>query len=114
MQDILIAFGNYGLILSYILVAVTLLAFIGFELFHLATNLKESKGQLLGAGALIVVLIVSWILATGDFTFPGIEKFNVSSGSIRLIDMGLIASLILFIIAGIGMAAAVIVSSVRK
>lgn len=114
MEAFLTGFGMYGLIVTYILIAIATLGFVGFELFHLATNLRDSKGQLIGFGALVVIMALGWVLASGDFTFPGIEKFEISESTIRLIDMGIIVSYVLLAIASIGLVVDLVLGSVKK
>ncbi len=114
MDEFSITFGMYGILVSYALLAVATLGFIGFELFHLATNLKDSKGQLAGAGSLIVILGLGWALGSGDFTFAGMEKFEMTESSIRLVDMGIITTYILLIIATIGLVADLLLSIVKR
>lgn len=114
MEQFSITFGMYGILVSYFLLAVATLSFIGFELFQLATNIKDSKGQLAGAGALILILGLGWVLGSGDFYFPGIETFEISPSTIRLVDMGLIGTYILLAIATIGLIADIVLSSVKR
>lgn len=114
MEDISVTFGLYGIVVSYILLAVATLGFIGFELFHLATNLGESKGQLAGFGALALILGLGWLLGSGDYTFPGIEQFEISKSSIRLVDAGIIATYLLLGIATIGLVVDLILSTFKR
>jgi hypothetical protein len=114
MEEFSITFGMYGILVAYFLLAVATLAFVGFELFQLATNIKDSKGQLAGAGALIVILGLGYALGSGDFYFSGIEEFDMTPSSIRLVDMGLIATYILLAMAWIGLIGDIIVSSIKR
>jgi hypothetical protein len=106
--------GMYGIILSYILLAVATLGFVGFELFHLSTNIKESKFQLAGFAALALILGISWVLGSGDFYFVGIEQFEMTESSIRLVDMGLIATYLLIGVAIIGLVADIILGTLKR
>ncbi len=114
MDDFSVTFGIYGILVSYFLLAVATLGFIGFEIFHLATNIKDSKGQLIGAGALILILGLGWVLGSGDFTFPGIEAFQMTESSIRLVDMGIIATYFLLAIASLGLVFDLLSSIVKR
>jgi hypothetical protein len=114
MEELTITFGMYGILVSYVLLAVATLAFVGFELYQLATNIKDSKGQLAGAAALIIILGLGWVLGSGDFYFQGIEAFEMTPTSIRLVDMGLIGTYVLLAIAIIGLVADIVLSSVKR
>ena len=55
---------NYGIIVCYILLAVATLSAIVFPLIQLVQNPKNAKGALLGVGALVVVVGISFALAS--------------------------------------------------
>lgn len=103
MDDFSVTFGIYGIIVSYVLLGVAILGFIGFELFHLATNITQSKGQLIGAGALALIMGLAYALGSSDFSFPGIETFEMTPNGLRLVDMGVITTYVLLGIATIGL-----------
>ncbi|CAN5416822.1 hypothetical protein BH09BAC1_BH09BAC1_18500 [soil metagenome] len=106
--------GMYGIILSYILLLIASVGFIGFELYHIATNFRESKFQLAGVGALALILGIAWVLGSGDYTFPGIEQYGMTESSIRLVDMGLIATYLLVAVAVVGLVADIILGTLKK
>lgn len=105
---------DFGLYLAYALVAVASLGFIGFEILHLVKNIADAKVTLAGVGALIVVLIISYAMGSGDYTFPGIDKFDLSAGNLKMIDAGLFATYLLLAIAALALVADLVLGFVKK
>ncbi|MCB9186982.1 MAG: hypothetical protein H6601_09575 [Flavobacteriales bacterium] len=58
--------ANYGIIICYILLAVAVLSAVVFPIIQLAQNPKNAKGALMGIGALIVVVGISYVLASDN------------------------------------------------
>ena len=89
MSDFLI---NTGLWLTYIMVAGGALAAIAFPVIFLTKNPEKAKGSLKAIGGLIVIVFLSYILASGEIMeFPGSEKFSMTESSTKRVGMGLIA-----------------------
>jgi len=86
---------NYGIILTYILLAVATLAAVGFPLINLLRYPKNAKGALLGVGALVVVLGLSYALAS-DVNPSNIE---ISPEGAKRVDAGLFSFYILSVVA---------------
>lgn len=105
---------DFGLYAAYALIAVASLGFIGFEILHLVKNIADAKVTLAGVGALVLILIISYVLGSGDFTFPGIDKFELSSGNLKMIDAGLFSTYLLIAIAGLALVADLVMGFVKK
>ena len=105
---------DFGLYTAYALIAVASLGFIGFEILHLVKNFADAKVTLAGVAALVVILGISYAMGSGDFTFPGIEKFDLSSGNLKMIDAGLFATYLLVAIAGLALIADLVMGFVKK
>jgi len=114
MDELFGTLGMYGIILSYILLAVASIGFVGFELFHTVTDIKSSKFQLAGVGALVIILGLGWVLGSGDFYFEGIEQFGMDESSIRLVDTGLIATYLLLGLATLGLIADLLMGTLKR
>ncbi len=80
---------NISLYLTYVLVLVAAVGFIGFEIVSLVKNFADSKTTLMGMAGLAVIFLLGYLLGAGDFTFKGIENFGLSEGGLKLIDAGL-------------------------
>ena len=74
MSDFLI---NAGLWLTHIMVAGGALAAIAFPIMFLAKNPEKAKGALKAIGGLIAVIVISFILASGEIMeFPWFWKIR--------------------------------------
>jgi len=87
---------NVGLYLTYLMIAGAAIAAIAFPVIFLAKNPAKAKSALMGIGALLVITIVSYIIASGEvMNFPGAEKFGMTEASTKRVGMGLIVFYIL-------------------
>jgi hypothetical protein len=108
MSDFLI---NAGLIITYLMISVAALAAIAYPIIYLVKNPSQAKSSLMGLAILVVVTLVSYFLASGDvLTFPGYEKFEMTSASTKRVGMGLI----LFYFLALGAVGAVIYAELGK
>ena len=98
--------ANYGIIICYILLAVAVLAAIVFPIIQLAQNPKNAKGALVGIGALVVVIGISFGLASDNNP----SNMEITAEAARQVGTGLYAFYILSAVA-IG---AVVYSEVAK
>ena len=95
---------NSNLIWAYVLIIVGAGAAILFGLIQAITNLKAAKKALIAIGFFVVVILVSYLLASNSMPqFLGVEKFindgTLTAQVVKLIDMGLYAAYILIGIA---------------
>lgn len=97
MNDTLLDVSIY---ITYGLIAIAAVAAVIFPVFHLVQDFRKAKGAILGVLALVVVMVISYFLATNE----PYEANNVGPVVSQLIGGGIIATMIL---AGIGIAAAV-------
>ncbi|MBI1287170.1 MAG: hypothetical protein GC178_06280 [Flavobacteriales bacterium] len=88
--------ANYGIIICYILFAVATLAAILFPIIQLVQNPKNAKGALIGIGALVVVVGISYALASD--VNPGNTE-GVTPETAKQVGTGLYAFYILAIVA---------------
>ncbi|MCF8277831.1 MAG: hypothetical protein K9J17_13945 [Flavobacteriales bacterium] len=86
---------NYGIIICYILLAVAVLAAVIFPIIQLAKNPKGAKGALIGIGALVVVLGVSYALSSD----VNPSKIEITAEGAKQVDTGLFAFYILAAVA---------------
>jgi hypothetical protein len=86
---------NYGILITYVLLAVAVVAAIGFPLLQLIKNPKGAKGALMGLGLLVVVLGISYALSS-DYNPSDIE---ISPEGAKQVDTGLFAFYILSVVA---------------
>jgi uncharacterized membrane protein len=78
-----------GLYIAYALFAIAALASVVFPLLYTVRNISDAKNSLIGVGALVVVLVLAYVLSSGEFYFDGIEKFNMTESGIKLVSAGL-------------------------
>ena len=87
MSDFLI---NAGLWLTYLMIAGAAIAAIAFPVMYLAKHPEQAKGALKGIGGLLAVVLLSYIMASGEMMeFPGSEKFGMTEASTKRVGMGL-------------------------
>ena len=101
--------ANYGIILTYILLAVAAIAAIAFPVKHLIANPKKAKQVGMGLGALLVVYILAYLLASDEVT-EHYAKFNVTDTQSKQVGTGLI----LFYILAAGAVISALYSEVGK
>jgi hypothetical protein len=82
---------NYGIIICYILIALAVAASVIFPVIQLAQNPKGAKGALIGIGLLIVVLGISFGLASD----VNPSKIDLAPETAKQVGMGLYAVYIL-------------------
>ena len=86
---------NYGIIICYILLAVAVLTAVVFPIIQLAKNPKGAKGALVGIGALVVVVAISFALSSDSNP----SKIEITAEAAKQVDTGLFAFYILAIVA---------------
>ncbi len=102
---------NIGMYITYILAVVAIAAMLFFSLMHIFADLKKQKTTLIGLGALVVIFIISYIIASGtDVPQELFDKVGLSSGTSKLIG----ASLIPVYILGVLSVLAIIYSEVSR
>ena len=102
---------NFGLSAAIALTVLAAVAAIAWGIFQMVTNPKGSLKGLVGVGALVVVFLIFYALASPETAGP-VKKvlldFNVSDNQSKLISGSLYTALVL----GIGDAVAFVVSEV--
>ena len=89
---------DIGIILTYVLIGLAAAVVILFALFQLITNFKRARAGLIGLGALLLVLFISYLFSTNE------PYETVSPGVSQLIGGGINATMALI---GIGLLAAI-------
>ena len=99
------------LYITYIIFAMTLAAVVIFVLLNLFTDTGSLKGTLIGVGAFLGVLVISYILSSGsdaaNYMYNGAPA---TEGESHLVGAGLVAFYILIV----GAALAMMLSGVKK
>ncbi len=100
---------------AYVLFFVAVAVLVLFSLYQFFRNIKSAKGALFGIGAVLLIVLISWMLGSSEYPkFFGVEKF-IADGTItplitRVIDTALYSTYIIFGLAII----ALVYSSVRS
>ena len=96
---------------TYIIFVLTLASVVIFVLLNLFTDTGSLKNTLIGVGAFIAVLVISYVLSSGadagDYMYNGAPA---TEGEAHMVGAGLIAFYILII----GAAAAMVLSGIKK
>jgi hypothetical protein len=86
---------NYGILASYLLLAIAVLGAIGFPILELAKNPKGAKGALIGVGLIVVVFGLSYALSSD----VNPSKIEITPGAVKMVDTGLFSFYILALVA---------------
>jgi uncharacterized membrane protein len=90
---------------TYIIFGLTIAFVIFFVIKNLFTNTSSLKSTLMGVGAFLVVLVISYAVSSGsdagDYLYNGVA---VTEGESKMVGAGLIAFYILMIGAAVAMA----------
>ena len=95
---------NIAIYVTYGLLAIAVLTSIVFPIIHFAKDFSKAKGTLIGLAVLVVVLLVAYVLSTGE-PYEG-----VSAMASRWISAGITS---VFILAGLAIVAAVFTEVVK-
>jgi len=75
---------------SYILLAITVIATLGFAVVYVIFNFNKAKNALIGIVALAFVSLVAYLMASGAIpTFHGASKFNITESLSKIVGSGL-------------------------
>jgi hypothetical protein len=88
---------NIGLVITYIMLGIGVLAALLFPIFQMIQNPKSAKGALIGIGFLVLVFGISYALGGSEVT-PAMEAMHITPSTSKLVSAGLIGFYILFFI----------------
>jgi hypothetical protein len=98
-------FINILLIISYVLMAISLVAVIVFPLYHMFADFAKAKGALLGLLGVVVLFGISFMVSDNE-VLPAYEKFNITPMLSQLIGSSLVMNYIIgvgvIVIAAVG------------
>jgi len=97
------------LVVAYIVLAFTVIAALIFSIINLLSNPAVLKRSLIGIGAFLAIVIVSYLLATGETTTLSDGRVLSESGT-KLVSAGLTTFYFLIVIA-VGL---ILATGVRK
>ncbi len=120
---------NWGVFISIALIILAFLAMLGFGIFQIIQNPKDSMKSLIGVGALLVVFIIAWAISGGDgeVVQAAIDKSNtdlgvtspdddfnwITAGTSKLISGGLMTTGVLVVLAFVGLVASEVMNLFR-
>ena len=79
---------NIGIIITYIMILGGALAVLGFSVMQMIKTPDNAKKTLYTVGGLMVVLVVSYLIASSE-VLPSYEKYKITSGAAKRVGMGL-------------------------
>lgn len=89
---------------AYVIFVLVLVFVVFFVVKNLITNAKSIKNTLVGIGAFIAILIVSFVVSGGDPTKYYDNNVLVSDGTSQLVGAGLVTFYILVVVSLAAMA----------
>jgi len=106
---LLMVSSNFGaaLRLTYIALGACALAAVGFGIYLFANNIKNNKETLIGIGAFVAILLISYVSASSEV--PAIKQV-VEPSTAKMVGAGITA----FYLLVIGVIGAIIFAEVRK
>lgn len=87
-------FQSFSLYVTYILMIAAVIIMLGFVIYQLAKNFKQSKLGLIGVGIIIGLFVVSYLLSSPQNSLIE-QKFAVSDQLSKTIGASLIATYIM-------------------
>lgn len=97
--------------IAYIILGLTLLFVLFFVLKNLFTNTAGLKNTLIGVGAFVAVLVISYVMSGGDSMNYDLQDGGFATeGTSQMVGAGLVAFYLLLALAAIAM----IFSGVKK
>lgn len=84
---------DFGLYLTYAMMAISVILAIGFSAWFLIKNFKNAKATLFGLAGIIVVFLISYFISSNEIY----EKFSISASLSKFIGGTLIMLYIIFI-----------------
>ena len=100
---------NLGIIITYLMVGTAALTAVGFGVKKLISNTENAKKTLYTIGALVTVLLFSYLIAS-DEVLKSFEKYEITSATAKKVGSGLIT----FYVLAIGAIAAVLYAELSK
>ena len=97
-------------IVAYIILGLVLLFVVVFVIKNLFTNTSGLKNTLIGIGAFAAVLIISYVVSSGDPMKYKLQDGIATDGQSHMVGAGLTAFYILIVVAALAM----IFSGVKK
>lgn len=89
---------DIGLIFTYILLVLGLIALMFFSLKHTLTNIGKSKSTIIGIVGFVFLFILSYLFSSStDLSNTIFEKTNTDPGLSKLIGSGLILTYFMFV-----------------
>ncbi len=107
---------NFGIYLSYALVAIAALAAFVFPVIYMIQNPAEAKKGLVGVVALVVVLLLGYVFAGSeipDALAKACKNFDVDPSKFKKIGAGINAFYILAFLAVVSLVASEIRSAFK-
>jgi ABC-type uncharacterized transport system permease subunit len=90
---------DFALYLSYFLILVAIVAALAFPLKYLFQHVSEAKETFIGVGIMMVIVAIGYLFASSEYSFKGMEAFNISKGTVKFVGGGLNTFFIMFGIA---------------
>lgn len=89
---------NFGLYLTYALIGFTVLMILFFAITKIIKEPTGARSALIGIVGLIVVVVLGYLLSTGEDANDMFAKLEVTEGSSRQVGTGLVS---LYIVMGL-------------
>ena len=79
---------NIGIIITYIMIFGAALAVVAFSVMQMVKHPNNAKRTLYTVGGLVVILIISYLIASSE-VLPSYEKYHINSGAAKRVGMAL-------------------------
>lgn len=80
--------ANYGIIITYILLGIAVLAAVGSSIMNMISNTKAAIMTLIGVGSLIVIALIAKGMSSDEVT-SAYEGFGIDAAASSNVGMGL-------------------------
>jgi hypothetical protein len=103
-------FGNFGLVLTYILIGISVAIIIGFALVKVVTDFQKSKNSIAGLGIMLVIFLIAYATSSGADYVNYKADMGITEGTSRMVGAGLVT----FFIIGAAAIVSIIFAEVSK
>ncbi len=86
--------------ITYVMLFASIASILLFGIYGALTNKKALIKSITYTGFLLLIVLIAYIFSTSEIpVFFGYEKFNLTSGTALMVDLGLKSMYLLFVIA---------------
>ncbi|TVQ78586.1 MAG: hypothetical protein EA358_04890 [Flavobacteriales bacterium] len=103
-------FGNFGIILTYIMIGISVAIIVGFALIKVVTDFQKSKNSIIGLVIMLVIFLIAYATSSGADYVNYKADMGITESTSRMVGAGLVT----FFIIGAAAVIAIIYAELSK